>query len=206
VSRKKPKSESVAWGVRRAHTRARLVAAAQNAIAEKGFHRTSLEDIAARAGLTKGAVYDNFASKDELFLAVVTAWATERGSRFAWPRGRTGSLKQRLSRLANAVIADAPSAQLEAPMRAEFLLYTLTHENMRRRIAEAAGLRLVSVREHLLEFLSEEELPLPLDKFVVLLEALIPGLMFIRSQEPRLVTDDVIVAIFESLAGRPTKG
>jgi AcrR family transcriptional regulator len=205
MSRKKSKSVPVAWTARRAHTRERLIAAAQETIAEKGFHRASLEEIAARTGLTKGAVYDNFASKDELFLAVVTAWATERSRRFAWPQDRAGSLKQRLGRLAEAVIADAPATQLEAPMRAEFLLYTLTHENMRRRIAEAAVTRLASIRERLLEFLSEDELPLPLDKFVVLLEALVPGLMFIRSQEPKLVTDDVIVAIFESFAVRSAK-
>jgi hypothetical protein len=71
-------------------------------------------------------------------------------------------------------------------MRAEFLLYTLTDENMRRRIAEAAVTRLASVRKRLLDFPSEDELPLPLDKFVVLLDALVPGPMFIRSQERKL--------------------
>lgn len=90
-------------------------------------------------------------------------------------------------------------------MRAGFLLYTLTHENVRRRIAAAAESRLASVRDRLLGLLSEGELPLPLDRFAILLEALIPGLIFIRSQEPKLVTNEVIVAILESLAGQPTK-
>jgi len=35
---------------------------------------------------------------------------------------------------------------------------------------------------------------------VLLLEALVPGLIFIRSQNPRLVPDELIIAIFESFA------
>jgi len=50
--------------------------------------------------------------------------------------------------------------------------------------------------------LSEDELPLPLDHLVVLFEAVIPGLMFIRAQNPKLVPDDLIVVIFEWLARR----
>ena len=201
-SRKTSQQEAIPWAERRAHTRERLLVAAREAIGEKGFHRTTLDEIASRAGLTKGAIYDNFESKEQLFLAVVVAWAVQRNERFAWPKGRGGSLKHRLRLLAQAVIADAPAAKLEAPMRAEFLLYTLTHEEMRVRVAEAGVARLAKLREQVLEFISEEELPLPIDRFVVMLEALIPGLMFIRSQGPKLVPDEAIVEIFESLAGR----
>ena len=38
-----------------------------------GFHAASLDEIAAEAGFTKGAVYSNFAGKDELFVAVLGA-------------------------------------------------------------------------------------------------------------------------------------
>jgi AcrR family transcriptional regulator len=200
MSRYPEKHKPVAWGERREHTRARLITAAREVISEKGFHRASLDQIAARAGLTKGAIYDNFSSKDELFLAVVAAWATERSQRFSWPQGRSGPLRQRLRRFAQAVIDDAPAAQAEAPMRAEFLLYTLTHEEMRQRVAEAAVLRIAHFRERAQQFLADDELPLPLDQFVILLEALIPGLMFIRSQNPKLVPDELIIALFESFA------
>jgi AcrR family transcriptional regulator len=57
-----------------ARTRARLLDAAEEVFAEHGFGRTSLEQIAERAGYTRGAVYANFASKDELFLAVLDRW------------------------------------------------------------------------------------------------------------------------------------
>ena len=187
-------------GERRARTQARLIKAAREAIAEKGFHRATLDEIAARAGLTKGAIYDNFATKDELFLATVITWTTERNQRFSWPQSMNGTLKVRLRQLAEAIIADAPEAGLEAPMRAEFLLYTLTHEDMRARVAEAWPLRAAKMRDQLLKFIREDELSLSLDKFGILLEALVPGLMFMRSQAPDTVTNETIIAIFESFA------
>ena len=40
-------------------------------IAERGFHGASIEAIAAEAGYTGGAFYSNFASKEELFAALL---------------------------------------------------------------------------------------------------------------------------------------
>ena len=51
-------------------TRRHLLDAAATVFARQGFHGASLDDVAAVAGFTKGAVYSNFASKDDLFLAV----------------------------------------------------------------------------------------------------------------------------------------
>jgi AcrR family transcriptional regulator len=52
------------------HTRSRLLDAAEDVFAEKGFAPATLEDIAQRAGYTKGAIYKHFATKADLFLAV----------------------------------------------------------------------------------------------------------------------------------------
>ncbi|MEV0664555.1 TetR/AcrR family transcriptional regulator [Actinomadura luteofluorescens] len=56
---------------RREQTRAALLAAAERLWAERGIHGASLDDIAAAAGLTKGAVYSNFAGKTDLLLALM---------------------------------------------------------------------------------------------------------------------------------------
>jgi AcrR family transcriptional regulator len=48
-----------------------LTAAALALFVEKGFSATRLEDVAARAGVSKGTVYLYFASKEELFKAVI---------------------------------------------------------------------------------------------------------------------------------------
>ncbi|MFI6041691.1 TetR/AcrR family transcriptional regulator [Nocardia sp. NPDC051321] len=55
---------------RRPLTVAALLDAAQEVFAEKGFGASSVPDICARAGLTKGAFYSNFPDKETLFLAL----------------------------------------------------------------------------------------------------------------------------------------
>ncbi|MEU6861392.1 TetR family transcriptional regulator [Glycomyces sp. NPDC046736] len=55
----------------RAEVQRRLREAAAQEFAERGYSESRLEDIAARAGFTKGAVYSNFKSKQELFGSVL---------------------------------------------------------------------------------------------------------------------------------------
>ena len=47
-----------------------IIYAAVDEFVEKGFSKTSVDSIAARAGVSKGGVYYHFASKDEILLAV----------------------------------------------------------------------------------------------------------------------------------------
>lgn len=54
-----------------AETRRELLRAASRLFLRNGFVSTSLSDIAEEAGVTKGAVYSNFASKEDLFLTLL---------------------------------------------------------------------------------------------------------------------------------------
>jgi AcrR family transcriptional regulator len=56
---------------RRAMTRQHLLDAAAIVFARNGFHGSTLDEVAATAGFSKGAVYSNFKSKDDLFLELV---------------------------------------------------------------------------------------------------------------------------------------
>src|SRR5215217_6779001 len=53
------------------NTRGRILAAASQVFAEHGYDGATLDMVAADAGVTKGAVYWHFASKGELFLALL---------------------------------------------------------------------------------------------------------------------------------------
>ena len=66
---------------RRAQTRERLIDAAYEVFAEFGIRDAPVELICERAGFTRGAFYSNFASKEELFLAVHEVQAQERVDR-----------------------------------------------------------------------------------------------------------------------------
>lgn len=52
-------------------TRAKLIAAARKAFTDKGYAATSMDDLTAAAGLTRGALYHNFGDKRGLLAAVV---------------------------------------------------------------------------------------------------------------------------------------
>jgi AcrR family transcriptional regulator len=64
-------------------TRAALLAAARDLFAERGFQGAGREDIAERAGMTRGALYHHYASKLDLFRAVVETLEEELVERIA---------------------------------------------------------------------------------------------------------------------------
>ena len=68
---------------RKARTREELLVAARKVFLSRGFHGASLEEIADEAGYTKGAVYSNFAGKDDLYLALLEAHYDGRVAAYA---------------------------------------------------------------------------------------------------------------------------
>jgi AcrR family transcriptional regulator len=61
---------------KKARTRTELLEAATRVFPRSGYHGTSVEEIAGEAGYSKGAVYSNFASKEDLFLAVFSEYVS----------------------------------------------------------------------------------------------------------------------------------
>lgn len=100
----------------RSATRQALLEAAVTVFARQGIARTSLSEIAAEAGLTKGAVYSNFASKDELLLAIMENHLIERmknaTSAFDGELSTPDAVREAGARLLASVVADAAWHQL----------------------------------------------------------------------------------------------
>jgi AcrR family transcriptional regulator len=114
-----------------------ILGAAQEIFVEKGFHASTIEEIAAQVGISKGAVYLHFASKDELLEAlvarqitwflgmvddVVASASTVRARLeriLAWVYGRTGGeysplvLELSVLGLADSVIDKRPALQAQ---------------------------------------------------------------------------------------------
>src|ERR687892_525768 len=54
----------------------RLLDAAETVFIERGYHATTVGAVAARAGLTTGAIYSRFGSKADLSLALIEFWTS----------------------------------------------------------------------------------------------------------------------------------
>jgi TetR/AcrR family transcriptional repressor of nem operon len=55
--------------------RNKLIEAAFSIIRQKGYAATSVDELCARAGVTKGAFFHHFPSKDSLAVAAVNQWS-----------------------------------------------------------------------------------------------------------------------------------
>jgi AcrR family transcriptional regulator len=85
-------------------TRARLVAAASRLFAERGFHGTTVREIAERAGVNVAAGHYHYGSKKALYLEVFRAQFAE--TRAALARRGTVRAPAELDRLSRAALAD----------------------------------------------------------------------------------------------------
>jgi TetR/AcrR family transcriptional repressor of nem operon len=63
--------------------REKLVDAATSVIRRKGYAATSVDELCAAAGVTKGAFFHHFPSKDTLAVAAADAWTENSGAMFA---------------------------------------------------------------------------------------------------------------------------
>jgi AcrR family transcriptional regulator len=116
---------------KRRETVARLIEAAAEVVAEKGFQRASLEEIAARAGLTTGAIYSNFEGKDDLFWAVLGS--RRIASAFVWTA--SDPVADNLRQTAESFVSGLANARSQAGFLAEFILYALGDAEARQRWA-----------------------------------------------------------------------
>jgi AcrR family transcriptional regulator len=76
---------------RSASTRAKLIRAARKLFASKGYASVGTEQIVRRAGVTRGALYHQFAGKEDLFLAVYEQVEQELTQRVAGTLGEVTS-------------------------------------------------------------------------------------------------------------------
>jgi len=121
---------------RRERTRADLVAAAREVFLRSGFHHASLEEISERAGYTKGAVYSNFAGKDELFLAVYDAHAAGRQRAYARAVAGASTLEDGLRAMSREMTGGAQADPRWVPVLIEFWTHASRREALRGQVSE----------------------------------------------------------------------
>ena len=191
-------------GDKRERTRTALLEAARQLIREKGYDRTTLADVAARAGMTTGAIYGNFRNRAELFVALGEAY---------WPPVRPkirpdSSFAEKMRAMAEATIAALPERRDTAYGRLTGLAHTLTHEELAAQVREVTARSYAWGAGWLRSLPEAKDLPMPPEILVVVIHALTEGLTFQRLVTPDLVPDEVFYEAFAALArpARPATG
>lgn len=180
---------------KRDRTRARLIAAALEVVLEKGFVGAGLDEIAARAGMTKGAIYANFAGKADLMFAVAESQSLTLQP--AYVAG--GSLADQLRATADALVATLPRVGGVERLIVEFQIYMMAEPELRRRAAalQAEGLAALTA---VVEANYADVLAMPAADLVAALQALSLGFLHQHQLTPDAVTEQAIRAAFDALA------
>lgn len=169
---------------RRGNTRTALLDAAERLWAERGISGASLDDIAAAAGLTKGAVYSNFAGKLDMLFALFERYAQRQTrSTVGWClRESERSFEARLEQEYERRLGTEES-RLMALLRVEFWLYGMRDYSAVSRVADWYDTRRNRLAEMLAEKLTETDGISALDR-ATLAMAVDTGLMLQHLLDP----------------------
>jgi AcrR family transcriptional regulator len=191
----------------RALTRARLLDAAKRVFARRGFHGASLEEIAQEAGATTGAIYSNFAGKEELFLALFEEHVESQVRKYKEIFARGTTLEERSRGGADDWMAYLHEDPDSFPLMIEFWSYAVRDPKLRRRYAK----QVATFRETFAKLIEEGagdlgyELPPGFaERMGTVINALGNGLALEKVADPDAVPDELlgstIALIFEALA------
>jgi AcrR family transcriptional regulator len=182
---------------RRARTRAALLRAAGRVFAEHGFHQATLEAVAAQAGVSKGALYHYFPSKEQLFLALLEDRLGAGLGDIEAVIAERGTDSKHLGAAIETFLRRINHDSRWLPLLLEFLAYgsrdpaakaEITEHFLRpARAAPASAARSLGIPES--ELLSHDELGL-------VLAALVNGLAIERAFDPGAVPKDLLPRLF----------
>lgn len=119
-------------------TRKKLLQAAAQIFAQEGFEAARLEDIAARAGYTRGAFYAHFGSKEDIFFALLEHWIGERIEQVNSLLRRHQTPEKRLRALREHYAQLAKNRSLVL-LSLEFKLYAIRHPEAHARLQARQG-------------------------------------------------------------------
>jgi AcrR family transcriptional regulator len=182
---------------RQADTRISLLRSAARLFTKRGMEGTSVEEIAADAGYTKGAFYANFKSKEELFLTMLDehfAAEIERMDRALAGSGDPGEE----ARHAAAAFTQYVFADSEWPtLYFQFAAQAARDEEFREELATRSR----AMRAKMVEILrrwsaGEKEPPLPLEDLSAMIDFMASGFILERTVDP-----DIPEEMFATMMG-----
>ncbi|HTO06541.1 MAG TPA: helix-turn-helix domain-containing protein [Myxococcota bacterium] len=178
-----------------------ILDAALRCFAKRGYHETSVDDIAARAKLSKGAVYWHFAGKRELFLALMDramAHDVELARAVGAAPDWRAALHELLARSPAYVERELPLVKLSL----QHLLQGGLDEGIRARTEQKQERWNTIVEKHLARGVAEGRLrPFAPGDVTLAIGAAIAGLTLLRLTQPDMKLDSVW-SVLEEIFGK----
>jgi AcrR family transcriptional regulator len=188
---------------RRQQTRDHLLAAAAQVFAERGFHGASLDEVAAVAGFTKGAVYSNFKNKEDLFLALFKAnYDREMDSLRATLTASEAAPASRLSDFAALIWKQTLDPGNFGVLYQEFWLYAARNPEARERLTQledenVRGIAEILVSERERQGLEPLESP---ERVARVIAVLFHGIGLLGALQPDVADEALIETAIELVA------
>ena len=190
---------------RREAVRRRLLVAALHVFAEYGFASASLDQVAAAAGLTKGAIYSNFASKDELFFAMMTDQILTRveGVRAVLAANPAGTPRRRALQEIGRRLTEAFVEQREWQLVfLDFWQRAVRDDEVRTQFLAHRRVLREAIADRVDQVFGTDQIPggFSVDDVVTVVLALSNGLAIEMYVDPGLVSDDLLGRVLERLS------
>ncbi|MFE6686295.1 TetR/AcrR family transcriptional regulator [Streptomyces sp. NPDC057743] len=185
----------------RRQTRDRLLSAAAELFTERGVNGTSVEQIAERAGYTRGAFYGNFEDKNALVAEVLHSRTSREVEEVRALTQDATSLADALDRLRAWNRDRAQHLPQWLALRMELVLHALRNDALRPRLAERERLARNAHATGLEQAFATRGVAPPADPafLALIVHALEDGLLIQRLLTPEGIPDDVVVDAFELL-------
>ncbi len=191
-------------------TRARLIQSAEKVFARDGFEAAKLEEIAKDAGHTRGAVYANFDSKEDLFLALLEREISSRIAALEREMDKVHEPEAKLRVMRDFFMTKTLDRRW-CLLSLEFKLFAVRHPEVKQRLA-AMHRRFVAPRVGFLDEIMRalgRELPASAHATGVSLAALGNSLTLEHMLDPTLMPEADLSRImsnfFDSLTSTPKK-
>ena len=190
---------------KKARTRAQLIDAAAAVFARRGYVAASLDEVAEEAGLTKGAVYSNFDSKEDLFQAVIEDRLNAPMKNIAEVIDTNiGTTEEQAMAGARAFVGVVEQEQEVFLLALEMNIHVARHPELKAAFAERYREQMAEVADIITEHAnsSGDALPLPADQMAIAVQALSQGIALHALVDPGAVPDDLLGRVYALLFRR----
>jgi Transcriptional regulator len=179
-------------------TRSKILQAAAQSFAEKGFNGTSIGDIARCAEISQGAMYNHFRNKDALIVAIVNDETETALQKYSEPY--SGSAFSRLCELINNCITKA-GYPVEPRLWVEIIAEAARNSDVNKAFVEADIAMRQALKTILVQGMEREEFKdIDPEETSILLFAILDGLLARRAYTPDFQLQEQLPSLKDVIA------